>query len=643
LPREHSESTASRGSPGRGRFLFDEFELDVDRGRLSRGGGEIPLRPKTFAVLQYLLEHPGRLVTRQELLDAVWPNLVVTDDSVTQCLIELRRALGDDEHLMIRTVPRRGLVLEVPVRFEESADSTTPPAARRAKWAGWAIGALPAAFLLGWWVTSRGPATIPEESAAPLPVATSIAVLRFADLSPAGDQAYLADGMSEEIIHSLAQSPSLRVIARASSFAVEGQPIETIARQLDVTHVLEGSVRTQGRDIRVTAQLIDAASSTHIWSASYDRDLDDLLTVQREIAIAVARSLDVRLAGADVAENVDPQAYQLFLEGRHFYLRRAEGDLDRARERYEQALAISPEFARAWTGLSAVASIKLYGDRIELDPDPNEAERLLEVQRQATQRALQYGPDLPEAHVRAARYYAPIGDLARARRHVEIARSIDPDHWLVRSILWNELLTAGHIDEAVELIRREIQRDPLNMVVRGNLVGFLIWAGRYEEARAALDAILEISPTMIDQSLSLTRHSLRLRILLDEFEETVLAADTLTDSQERLVLLAMGYHGLGRQADAEDTLAQLAARSTDDWGALATAEVLAQRGESDRALEWLHRIEFRKTCGRKMLERSIYYSPFLNKLSGTPAWEAYRSALHAVMKDCLLGLDIESV
>ena len=215
------------------RFVFGVFEVDIDRGSLMHQGTEVPLRPKSFAVLLYLLEQAGHLVSRDELMAGIRPGLVVGDDALTQCLVELRKALGDETRSMIRTVPRRGLIFDVPVRFDDPAElhiAKRRPLRHGAKlalvFAG--IGAI-----LLWRLYIHEPAGQPDVADEKM-----IAVLRFADMSAPTGHSYLADGFSEEIMHVLAQSSSLSVIGRTSSFAVDGEDIDAIARRLGASYVL---------------------------------------------------------------------------------------------------------------------------------------------------------------------------------------------------------------------------------------------------------------------------------------------------------------------------------------------------------------------------------------------------------------------
>lgn len=621
------EPEIGTGSPKDRRFVFADFEVDLQRGSLARGGQEIALRPKSFAVLQYLLERAGHLVSREELLDAVWPGVVVTDDSVAQCLIELRRALGDDQRTMIRTVPRRGLIFEEPVQVEDAAAPVTSetrlPAARRV----WmlAIGVAAMAILLSWWPEEgRRPTEVPP--VLPEPADTSIVVLRFTDLSPAGDNAWLADGLSEEIMHRLAKNPSLRVIARVSAFAVEGLAVAEITERLGVSHILEGSLRRQGDTVRVTAQLIDSGTASHIWSRTFDRELDNIIELQEEIAQAVADSLHASLTASSPEADIDPRAYQRFLEASYFYFRGAERDLEKAQARLEEAVTISPEFARAWAMLARIARVRMHDARYKGFP-AEQIEFHREQQRQAIEQALRYGQDLPEVHMGASNYYFSVGESQRAFRHFAIARSLDPDHQWVLNALGNAALLAGRLDESMCLNRLILANDPLNQAFRQFDVQHLIWAGRLEEAQAELDRILELTPSSQGRNYELHLMVPLLQLFRGEFESAAASIETIAGGAQRDRLLALVQHALGLQSESDATLARIIAETNPPWNAFYAAEVHAWRGNGPAALDLLSRIDLDEISVRTRYFNAAYYSPFLAKLEGTPAWDDYRSKL----------------
>jgi TolB-like protein len=240
-------------------------------------GAEIALRPKTFDLLAVLARNPGRTLSRDELLDAVWPGVTVTDESVTQCVREVRRAIGDPDGRLLRTVARRGYRLDgavVPVM----------PAGDR----------VTAAF------TSSEP-SVPSLSLA-LPDKPSIAVLAFDNMSSDPDQEYFSDGVADDIITELSRSRSLFVIARNSSFTYKGRAVDVkqVARELGVRYVVEGSVRRSGGRARISAQLIDAETDHHLWAERYDRDDAELFAVQDEITTAITTAIYPAIACAEL-------------------------------------------------------------------------------------------------------------------------------------------------------------------------------------------------------------------------------------------------------------------------------------------------------------------------------------------------------
>ncbi|HKR39292.1 MAG TPA: winged helix-turn-helix domain-containing protein, partial [Paraburkholderia sp.] len=347
-------------------YEFGDFELDALRRVLvSRADGQqVDITGRVLEALVYLVERPGQLVEKKALIEALWPHVVVEEGNLTQTIHTLRRVLGEKpgEHRYIATVPGRGyrFVAEVNVRAEQTKLEAAPSRRSKPVLAGAALAfvLLAVVALLAW----RGrdqPADAPSARTQP-----AIAVLPFVDMSVEQDQQYFAEGLSEEILNLLAHTDTLRVIARTSSFSFKDQnaDIKTIAQRLAVTHVLEGSVRKSGERVRITAQLIDGSNSAHVWSDTFDRDVHDIFGVQREIASAVADALHVTLGrgGPRRAETTSTQAYEFYLQGRHLFNRRSDGDLLQAKSHFEKAVQIDPSYGRAWTALSGVYFIARY-------------------------------------------------------------------------------------------------------------------------------------------------------------------------------------------------------------------------------------------------------------------------------------------
>ena len=227
------------------------------------------------------------------------------------------------------------------------------------------------------------------------PAKTAIAVLPFTNLSTDKDQEYFADGLAEELLNVLAKNPKLQVTSRTSAFSFKGKEVDikTIAEKLNVTHVLEGSVRKAGNQLRITAQLIEVETDSHLWSQTYDRQMENIFAVQDEIAGSVAGALKVALEGGQTpkAQQTNPEAYNAYLQGRYFYDRRSKEDLEKAIGYYEQALQIDPNYARAWAGLSEVHSAQADCGYVPVDEGYAKA-------RKEAEKALELDPNLAEAH-----------------------------------------------------------------------------------------------------------------------------------------------------------------------------------------------------------------------------------------------------
>jgi TolB-like protein/DNA-binding winged helix-turn-helix (wHTH) protein/Tfp pilus assembly protein PilF len=618
----------------RNAYTFAGFTLDVARGTLRRGGIETRLRPKSFAVLRHLVEHPGRLVGKQELLDAVWGSTVVTEGSLTQCIIEIRRALGDVGQRLLRTIPRQGFMLDATVTATSLRSKTAEPdMAADAESAAAAPADHPAlrsppvaAVVLGllllvgiaWWFIGHRATDLPHDlTGAPRAAITgnSIAVLRFLDLSPDGDQAYFADGLAEEILHLLAQSPDLKVIARSSSFAFEPGSVDlgTVAEQLDVAYVLEGSVRRAAEQLRITVQLIDTSTLAHVWSRTYDRTLSRVLEVQGEVATDVASALAASLQLPPMSTSPQGAAAQdLYLLGRHLFQRRGPGDLDAAERHFQRAVQLDPQHARAWTALAGVYHVRA----LDVLHDPGYR---LEEQRAALERALAIDPTLGEAHVRLARHLALKGDTAAAAAAFERAKQVAPGDPLVLASLAHQALHDGRLDTAIELAGRVVELDPLSAVYRGNLGHFLLAAGRFESALAQLRRTQTLSPddpkTRIDVALAL--------LLLgrdEEVREAIADAPTDPRADQLQVLVATA-------ADADAAYARLQACDAAQCQLL-LAEIAAHRGDPDAAFERLAAARSIVITNASQADfewaTEIAVSPFLRPLHRDPRWEVLR-------------------
>jgi len=297
-------------------FYFAEYTLDLGRGCLRSGDREIDLRPKCFAVLHYLVENAGRLVPKEELMETIWPNVVVSDESLARCVSDVRRALNDGDQRLIKTALRRGYLFAAPVTLAAPADEASPATANNAEtslavpgsargpnlgrtWLVVAGAALMLAVGIVW--TVFRPGHFPEVAGTVAPL--SIVVLPFANLGGDPTQDYLADVITDELTTSLSRIRGSFVIARSTAFTYKGKAIDVkqIARDLGVRYVLEGSEQQRGNRLRVNAQLISADTGAHLWADQFDTDRADLLMTQDEIVTRLARTLEIEISAIEAA------------------------------------------------------------------------------------------------------------------------------------------------------------------------------------------------------------------------------------------------------------------------------------------------------------------------------------------------------
>jgi TolB-like protein len=431
---------------------------------------------------------------------------------------------------------------------------------------------------------SSGAASAPEPAAFSPPL-HSIAVLPFVNMSGEKDQEYFSDGMTEELITSLSQVSSLKVIARTSSFAFKGRNIgvSTIARTLNVSSILEGSVRRAGSKVRVTVQLIDGRDGFHLWSQDYDRDLKNTLAMQSDVATAVAEQMKVELLG-DEATKIEeggtrnPEAYDAFLRAREKFL---HGEDKPATALAEKSVQLDPGFARGWAWLSS-----MYTARIS--DEPTRSAEWLARARAAAETALRLAPRLARAHTAKAWVAAYGLDWASAVHEVDVATSIDPHASATLNARGNLSYQLGHWQDAITAARAAIELDPLAPGHRGVLAGALGANGQHREAELVYreTMALKLEGGALAQG---TLGSMAAEILFDNRPADALSeAERVTDKDTRDCLLAMIYYALGRRRESDQIVAAYERQHAID-DTLAIAALHAYRGETDLAFQWLDR------------------------------------------------------
>jgi TolB-like protein/DNA-binding winged helix-turn-helix (wHTH) protein len=623
-PRSKAETPPAPG------FRIGALQVNPQEGEVTGPGGAQRLDPKVMGVLVMLAERAGHVIPREELMGRLWPNVVVSDDALTRCLYELRRQLAqaggnDDYRAMVETLPKRGYRLNGTV--EPLAAPAGPPGSRRiGSTVAWVAGtvaliglALVAAFL---W----RPFT-PQRNAAPQ---YSIAVLPFLDMSEAQDQQYFADGLAEEILDRLSQSKNLRVIARTSSFWFRGKDanVAEIAHKLDVTHVLEGSVRRSGDRLRVTAQLIATNDSAHVWSTTFERETGEVFAIQDEIAAGVAAALGAAFAPRELQATAlpTPEAHDHFLRGEHFYYRRAPGDVERSVAAYEAAVSIDPDYARAWASLAGAYSYLAWQD----DPP---APGLVEKQRLAAERAVELDPNLAIARIRLAQYLRETGQPDKARPHSAIARQLDPGHPIILSWTSSDAFERGDVSGAIEGLRETVAREPLSALYRNNLAVLLLADGQLEPALKEFRWVIELSP---GGQFGARTDIVRILVLQGRYAEAKAALADIPEGKRRDHGQALLFNAPGEREQSDAAFARLIADPRD--GSLETevadtihlAEARAVRGDSDGALATLQAHLDLSASAPDPNEAAMWYlrhesrmSPFLKPLHADPRWASF--------------------
>ena len=609
-------------------FRIGQWRIDPALDEISRDGTTIKLEPRTMRVLTCLARRAGQVVSVNELLDTVWKDLVVTQDSVYQAVAALRRALGDDpkDPSYIASVARRGYRLLPPVEVEATAPGPLPAghtaatgwdeqtaAVLDAHAGGQAVargfrGRYPAVLIAllvlaasAWWLTSgprHEPAGVSAAHRATItgaadatgpgfrPPPHSVAVLPFANLSGDPQQEYFSDGMTEELINALSQIDGLEVIARTSSFSFKGKDadIGTIARKLDVAAILEGSVRRSGSKVRITAQLINALNGFHIWSADYDRELNNVLVLQTDIATAVAKELQAKLLG-DEAPKIElggtrnSAAFDAYLRGARAYSTRTEAkDCQTAISAYTDAVRLDSNYALAFAGRSSAYSA--YAAEFATGAAIREAfDRAQADARHATALA----PQLAEAHVAVGNYsYYGSFDFAQANAEYERARALAPGNAQVLSESGRFAVFIGHFDAGIADARRAAVLDPLNPRTHSLLAQALYFARRYEQAVSAFTDVISLDP---DDKFAFGHRGLAYYGLGD-FNGARSSCETKPDHWATKWCLAVAYAKLGQQPDAQAVLTQMEA-AYGDAAAYQYATIYAQWGDVVKSLDWL--------------------------------------------------------
>jgi TolB-like protein/DNA-binding winged helix-turn-helix (wHTH) protein/Tfp pilus assembly protein PilF len=618
-------------------YRFGEFVLDPAKRTLSRADSPIFLTPKAFDVLLFLAQNPNRLVTKEELLQAVWGDTFVEEGNLTQYISHLRKALeyNSEDTRVIVTIARKGYqftadvtVAEAAVNAKQAAVSRpdarstieTPadelvPRARK-HWRSAAVLAASSVILVVvaymFWRHFRD-ATPPSSQI------IRLAVLPFANLTGDPNKEYLADGLTEEMISQLGRlnPEQLGVIARTSVMGYKHKDVrlDQIGRDLSVQYVLENSLRESGDHMRLTAQLIQVKDQTHLWSQDYDYAAKDTLNVEDEVAKAVAREIRVRLTSQqqeDLGRSrpVNPEAFDAYLQGYYYWQRDTDKDTDIATKYFERATQIDPSYALAWAWLSRARNWQADEGLIPME----EGRRL---SREAIDRALALNPNLAAAHAQMGRIKQQVDyDWAGADASFQRAVALEPANAEnVGFAAWPAAIF-GRVDEALKLNRRAVDLDPLDANSWERLGETEVFMGQLDQAAADCKKALELNPE-VSGVLS------QIYLMQGRPQDALREVERVHYAPLRAFLYALTYHALGREKESDAALRELKMKYHAS-NAFEIAAIYAFRNQSDEAFDWLDRAY----AQRDPSLMSTKVQPLLNSLHNDPRFAALLKKLN---------------
>ena len=626
----HGDPMNSPTSSGR-KVQAGLFEIDLAAGQLHKNGRRLPLQEQPFRVLAMLLEHPGDVVTRQELKDRLWPadTYVGFDEGLNTAIRKLRTAFGDSagNPRFVETLPRRGYRFIAPVTETKPADGLPPSVEMRgeeAKIEGPAAAVAPgspqqverppaaanhrrrekivvavAAFLV--LVLSVVAYVMHRHSSVGAPAQRAmLAILPFQNLSNDPGQEYFSDGLTEETITDLGQlSPeNLGVIARTSAMAYKhtGKTVSQIGRELRVDYVLEGSVRREGNKARVSVQLIRVSDQTHLWAQNYDRDLQDLLDVQNELGRAIAEQVRANLTPQrqiELAKKqvVNPEAYDLYLKGRFYWNQRTPEAIKESIGYFQQATAKDGNFALAYAGLADAYNISnIIGTLSPRDSFPQA--------KAAAMRAIQLDPSLAEAHAALGMEKSHYEfDFPGAEREFLKAIEVNPNspnaHFFYSNCF---LMPMGRKAQAIAENKRALEIDPLSLPINNFMGMTYMLAGDDASAYRQFQHTIALDPSFALAheyfSWFLTTTGRYEEAIKEQEKSEVLTGSSPEEAAARALVMESAFKNGGEKGFWQKHL-ERELESSKQPGAYASPSYLAgayaMAGQTDKAFELLEK------------------------------------------------------
>jgi len=584
-------------------YNFGPFQLDPVGHVLMNGSQRISLTPKAFETLLVLIENCGHAVDKDEILKRVWPDTFVEEGTLAQNISTLRKTLGEttNGHIYIETIPRRGYRFVGQITEVSSTESDTanrpelsppissPPSPKAIRWVAVTGLMVVVVLLLGYFLRERlfGSHSLTVNR-------PTIAVLPFENLSGDQTQQYFVDGFTDEMITQLGNlDPNrLGVIARTSAMQYKDsrKGVRDIAHELNADYILEGGVMRDGSRVRIMAQLIQTQNGTNLWAKDYDRDVRDILTLQSDVAGAIAHEIELKLSPEEIVRlstprPVDPKVYEDYLQGRYFWNKRTEASYLKAIDYFNQAVAGDPKYAQAYSGLADAYAL--------LGSLPNAVIPRREAMpraKAAALTALKLDESLAEAHTSLAFVEMHYDwNWTASEREFNRAIELNPNYATAHEWYAYWFIAQGRTVESLRELDRAAKADPLSVIIKTDTAEMLVYAGRNDAAIQQAQKALELDPNF----------RLVFHILGEAYVGKQMYPEAIAICEKSLAMkpddiwalegIASAYAHLGERANAQKVLDEILndfqhrSDSTVEIGS-----VYAELGESDKAFDFLN-------------------------------------------------------
>jgi TolB-like protein/DNA-binding winged helix-turn-helix (wHTH) protein len=577
---------------------FAEFELDLRAGELSSNDYHVILAEKPFQILTALLERPGEMVTRDELVKRLWPTGTFVDFNLglNKAVNRLREALRDsaEQPRFIETVPKRGYRLVVEVSSGVGTAPATEVALSRhpsqKKVKGWALFLTAGLALLtaGSLVFDHVWVNRPWKTTQPL--IRSIAVLPLEDVSGDPTQDYFADGITDELITELGKIGQLRVVSRTSVMGYKGvhKPLARIARELNVEAVIEGTVLRSGKRVRITAQLIEASTDKHLWAESYEGEAGDVLALQDEVATAIANQIRIKLTQEErvilsSSQVVNPESHEAYLKGRYLWDERKPEGLRKAIEYFNEAIQKDPNYALAYAGLADT-----YG--VLSDHDMSYPREAYPKAKAAALKALEIDDTLAEAHAALGRVeWGYDWDAAQAEKEFLRAIQLNPSNSTAHQWYADLLSEERRADEAIREAKKALELNPLSEAIPLKLGEAYYFAHRYDEAIEQGRYTVDLHPTASDSHQNLAVYYLAKKMYAPFLTQAQLWLKSSGEESSAKAAAAISRIDAAHYPEALRIMINqaVAQRKVAYSSAVWIAYLCAERGDKDEAFHWL--------------------------------------------------------